>query len=242
MLLIYHAVDIILLHYSVRIRLPIFFYPSFFFTENGSLLTWGEGDYNQLGRSRDETTWVYPDQMMGLDEKVVTQISCGAYHTLALTDLGEMYSCGYNQHGQLGLGDFAIHRLPEKIRSLDGRRVEIIASGWHHSMAVLDDGILYSWGYNEHGECGHGHRERNATPEIVGSLVGRRIVMIAGGQYHSLALDASGDLYSWGWNAYGELGLGSEDDRVRLAPERVDQFPECLALACGGRFSMVLQR
>ena len=67
-------------------------------------------------------------------------------HVLALTNKGEIYSWGHNGYCQLGNGSNHQGSAPITIQgSLQGKRVLDIACGSHHSIAVTDDGEIYTW-------------------------------------------------------------------------------------------------
>jgi hypothetical protein len=104
-------------------------------------------------------------------------------------------------------------------------RVVFAACGDSFTGAVSCRGDLFMWGINGNGQLGLGDTFNRATPSQVARecFEGEDVAMIAVGQSHCAALtDASSSLYTWGWNAFGQLGLGDEVERhqpVRISRE-----------------------
>jgi alpha-tubulin suppressor-like RCC1 family protein len=92
------------------------------------------------------------------------------------------------------------------------------ASGAEFSLAITTDGEVYSWGCPQYGQTGTGSdygfiagTNRMVydpqSPKLVKGLEGKNIVQISCGTSHSLALDDEGRMFTWGFAAYGRLGL-----------------------------------
>ena len=76
-----------------------------------------------------------------------TQIHGGGFHTVALTKGGKVFTWGGNRSGQLGHDDkeYDIYCIPMKVESLDGLFIVKIACGEYHTVAITDDGDIYTW-------------------------------------------------------------------------------------------------
>jgi alpha-tubulin suppressor-like RCC1 family protein len=90
-------------------------------------------------------------------------------------------------------------------------------SSWaFHSLALTSDGKVYGWGENAGGQLGNGSTAAAvASPVAVdmsGALLGKTVVAVAAGAFHSLALTSDGLLFAWGKNTNGELGNNSTAD------------------------------
>jgi YD repeat-containing protein len=95
-----------------------------------------------------------------------------------------------------------------------------IGDGAGHTLALAADGTVWAWGYNGYGQLGNGTTSDSSTPVHVCAsgqsapcsafLTG--VTAIATGSYHSLALDSSGKVWAWGYNASGQLGNGTTTD------------------------------
>lgn len=82
-----------------------------------------------------------PRMVKTLGTNVVVQVACGMKHALALTNNGELYSWGYNNEGQLGLGsDTEIEIKPKLVSSLVAVPIAFIACGGYHSIAISKSG------------------------------------------------------------------------------------------------------
>ena len=180
---------------------------------DGNLYGWGDNSYGQLGIGNPS---VSPNQqpikvILPTGIPKFTQISAGDSHSLALGTDGNLYSWGYNDHAQLGIGasDSDAHAAPSKVNLPTGvPKFTQISAGYKHSLALGTDGNLYSWGTNEKGQLGRSiNGAEDGTPRKVNLPTGvsRFTQVIAGGE-HSLALGSDGNLYSWGDNTSGQLG------------------------------------
>ena len=180
---------------------------------DGNLYGWGDNSYGQLGIGNPSTS---PNQqpikvILPTGIPKFTQISAGDSHSLALGTDGNLYSWGYNDHAQLGIGasDSDAHAAPSKVNLPTGvPKFTQISAGYKHSLALGTDGNLYSWGTNEKGQLGRSiNGAEDGTPRKVNLPTGvsRFTQVIAGGE-HSLALGSDGNLYSWGDNTSGQLG------------------------------------
>jgi len=136
-------------------------------------------------------------------DKSFVAIAAGDWHSLALSDTGELWTWGSNTFGQLGIGDTNNQLQPVKV-TMDKRFVAI-AAGAIHSLALSDTGELWTWGSNGDGQLGIGHTNNQLQPVKV--AIDKSFVAIAAGHAHSLALSDTGELLTWGYND-GQLGIG----------------------------------
>lgn len=89
--------------------------------------------------------------------KRVTDIACGTYHSLALTNAGEVFSWGHNNCGQIGNGNTNNQLSPIRLNFSDDNsddKIITVSCGYYFSMALTESGRVYSWGYNANGELG----------------------------------------------------------------------------------------
>ena len=83
--------------------------------------------------------------------------------------------------------------VPVIVEALRGKRVALCSAGMHHTMAMLDNGDVYTWGSGEYGRLGHDDEQMQTTPLLVELLVGKSTKEISAGGFHSLVLAAGGD-------------------------------------------------
>ncbi|XP_021567716.1 E3 ISG15--protein ligase HERC5 [Carlito syrichta] len=169
-----------------------------------------------------------------LQEKNIIQITCGDYHSLALSKGGELFAWGQNQHGQLGIGRmFPSTCTPQIVEDLAGVPLVQIAAGEAHSMALSMSGNIYSWGNNEFGQLGLGHTENKDSPSLIEKLDNQEVEFLACGGSHTALLTQDGLVFTFGAGKYGQLGHNSTQNE--LIPRLVAEFVgnRVSQIACG---------
>lgn len=159
---------------------------------DGSLYCWGDCNIS----ARDSMTW----KVSGISNAI--SASTGTSHSLVLLDTGKIIAWGDNTYGQLGDGTFARRSTPQEVIGIPGFVVSVAAQAWG-SLALTAEGNVYWWGSFDYNG---GPESVNPRPVKVTGLTDIRY--IAAGEKHALALDRSGQVWSWGFNLNGELGLG----------------------------------
>lgn len=183
-------------------------------TQEGEVYSWGHNSYMQLGNGGSSPGLTPTILSRNLNRKVVA-ISCGSHHSMVLTDDGEVYAWGYNNCGQIGSGSTSNQTTPRKVNACIGtKRIVHIACGQTSSLAVTDNGEVYSWGYNGNGQLGVGNNVNQTNPCRITALQNVVIVQVVCGYAHTLALSDEGSLYGWGANSYGQLGSGNKANAV----------------------------
>jgi alpha-tubulin suppressor-like RCC1 family protein len=203
---------------------------------DGSVWSWG---YNSQGQLGDGTTInrTSPVAVSGLSSGVVA-VAGGGYHSLALKADGSVWAWGDNFSGQLGDGTGLNRTSPVAVSGLSSG-VVAVAGGGVHSLALKSDGSVVAWGFNAQGELGDGTTTNRFSPVAVSGL-SSGVVAVAGGGSHSLALKADGFVWSWGYNAEGELGDGTTINRT--SPVAVSGLSSgVVAVAGGGSHSLALK-
>ena len=158
---------------------------------------------------------------------------------------------GSNVFGKLGVGsavaDGGTALVPLSLGNtgaLLGRTVIQTAAGASHSLALCSDGVILSWGSNAQGQLGITGTSNRDMPTVVnatGTLGGYRVIAIAAGVDHSLALNANGDVYAWGGNGFGQLGDGTQTSRSGLGSvSGLGSFPKVVGITAGAFFSVAL--
>ncbi|XP_006000619.1 RCC1 and BTB domain-containing protein 1 isoform X1 [Latimeria chalumnae] len=202
-------------------------------TEDGDLYAWGHNGYSQLGNGTTNQGLTPVQISANLIMKKVTEVACGSHHSLALTSDGEVFSWGYNNCGQVGSGSTANQPTPRRVTNcLQNKVVVSIACGQTSSMAIIDNGEVFGWGYNGNGQLGLGNNGNQLTPCRLAALQGACILQIACGYAHTLALTYEGLLYAWGSNTYGQLGTGNKSNQlspvqIMMEKERIVEIAAC---------------
>ncbi|XP_077559435.1 E3 ubiquitin-protein ligase HERC2 isoform X3 [Haemaphysalis longicornis] len=154
--------------------------------EDGSVYSWGDGDFGKLGRGGSEGCSL-PHAVERLQGLGVCQLECGAQFSLALTRSGQVWTWGKGDYFRLGHGsDFHV-RKPQLVEGLQGKKVIHVSVGALHCLAVTDQGQVYAWGDNDHGQQGNGNTTVNRKPALVHGLDGIKVTRVACGSSHSVA-------------------------------------------------------
>lgn len=202
-------------------------------TFDGSVWTWGDNYWGQLGNGgyTDSDVPVQvgtPTNMVG--------IAGGLEHSLALRADGTVWAWGKNSYGQLGNGSNVSIPVPVQVSSLSGV-VSIAGGGGHHSLAVTNDGTLWAWGMNNHGQLGNGTTVSSNVPVQVTTLTD--VVAVAQEWTNSIALKGDGTVWAWGYNAGGQLGTG--DHVSSSVPVQVPGLSGITAIAGEGDHTIALR-
>ena len=189
-------------------------------TAVGAVWSWGNAPNGKLGHG-DTQPQLLPKKVEALAGQRVVTVSAGGAHSLAVTADGAVWSWGNGVYGRLGHGDQHHQRLPKKVEAFAGQRVVAVAAGRDHSFAITADGAVWSWGDGYQGRLGHGDTQSQLLPKKVEAFAGRRVVAVAAGSAHSLALTADGAFFTWGKGDDGCLGHG-EDLSDQLLPKKIE--------------------
>ncbi|XP_077172731.1 RCC1 and BTB domain-containing protein 2 [Paroedura picta] len=202
-------------------------------TTNGELYTWGHNSYSQLGNGTTNHSLLPCQVSTNLANKKVVEVACGSHHSMVLTSEGEVYAWGYNNAGQVGSGSTANQPIPRRVTSCLQNKIAInIACGQMCSVALVENGEVYVWGYNGNGQLGLGNNGNQPTPCRIAALQGIRVQKVACGFAHTLVLTDEGQLYAWGANSYGQLGTGNRSNQSFPAPVPVDKDRLVEVAAC----------
>lgn len=201
-----------------------------------AIYCWGMNDHSQLG---DGTALdrAQPVKVRGGDLRF-TAMAVGGSHTCALSEEKAFFCWGKNDQGQLGNGDLIGLPYPVNVAPPPPYPpfVEISAGG-AHTCAVTDTGELYCWGDNRDGQLGDGTTEHRLSPTQVPNLA-EAISAVAAGGVNTCALSATGKLYCWGNNLYGQLGDGTTISRT--IPIQVPLTRTVQAVDVSGRHTCAL--
>lgn len=178
----------------------------------GKLWNWGGNAHGELGNGSTAETAL---TVQVKPETTFKAVAAGSHHSLAIAGDGALWAWGRNDAGQLGDADSGNDpTLPILIAS--GSQWKAVAAGRAHTLAIKEDGSLWAWGDNTHGQVGDGGTTAKNSPTEI--LAGLTFVAVAAGEEHSLAIDEDGRLWAWGHDDQGQLGLGAISSNV---PEQV---------------------
>jgi alpha-tubulin suppressor-like RCC1 family protein len=190
-------------------------------TSAGQLYAFGENNLGQLGTTKNvehgEPNPTPAAVILPGASGPVVKVAAGGLFSLALTSTGQLYAFGFNSGGQLGnttnIGTDTANPTPTPV-TLPGAvgPVMQIAAGAAHGLALTSSGQLYAWGSNFFGQLGNETHVGTATPNptptpvTLPGAVGS-VVQIAAGGDDTLVATSSGQLYTFGENEDGQLGV-----------------------------------
>ena len=205
------------------------YYHSLAIDKEGNLYSWGQGTEGQIGKGSPLTDQLTPYKVNGGTGSGISEstkfksVTGGTLHSLALDVEGNLYAWGNNDYGQIGNGTpGGSVPAPYKVNGgtgsgiSAGTRFQKIAAGDGLSLAIDTEGSLYAWGNNDSGQIGNGaFGGIVSTPYKINGGAGSGVAEsvrfrdLAGGHRNGLVIDVSGNLYTWGDNAYGQTGNGA---------------------------------
>ncbi|GAB0100562.1 Probable E3 ubiquitin-protein ligase HERC2 [Sergentomyia squamirostris] len=179
-------------------------------TSSGELYTWGLGEYGRLGHG-DNSTQLKPKLVSALLGHRVVQVACGSRdaQTLALTEEGLVFSWGDGDFGKLGRGGSEGCSLPQQVERLNGVGVIQIECGAQFSLALTTNGEVWTWGKGDYFRLGHGTDQHVRKPTPIQGLRGKKVIHVAVGALHCLAVTDTGQVFAWGDNDHGQQGSGN---------------------------------
>ncbi|XP_058472668.1 probable E3 ubiquitin-protein ligase HERC1 [Solea solea] len=177
-------------------------------TADGKLFTFGSGESGRLGQ-RSTSNKMLPERVAALEGYHVGQVSCGLNHTLVLSlDGTVVWAFGDGDYGKLGTGSSTAKYYPQKVEQLCNKGIKKVNCGTQFSAALSCDGHVYTFGQERLIGLPDSMLKNKSCPQVVPSLEGLFIEDVAVGCEHVLALSSTGDVYAWGCNSEGQLGLG----------------------------------
>ena len=175
----------------------------------GQTWAWGRNNYGQLGNNTiiDQYT---PVSISG-STKTFCSIKTGYYHSLGINSLNlsiedsNIWAWGRNNYGQLGVNSVVNYCTPVSVLGVD-KTFCSITTGYYNSLGIDNAGQVWGWGRNNYGQLGVNSVVDYCTPvSIVGTT--KTFCSINSGDYHSLGIDYTGQVWAWGNNENGQLGV-----------------------------------
>ncbi|ORC87615.1 regulator of chromosome condensation [Trypanosoma theileri] len=226
----------------------------------GCCYAFGLGGWGQLGMDLQGVKDATPDRVPVmrhaaripyLSRTTITHVSAGVSFTLAVSEGQRVFAWGSNLYGQCGLGvnpkEYNRINEPQEITWLADKLIVQVACGCYFALALSATGEVYSWGMIEC--CGNGLEplpsivpkniimgpvgpESRASILLPAKISGlSNIVSIGAGAWHAVALNAIGEVFTWGLGSLGRLGLGFEEDRY--TPTKITLRAFITRVGCG---------
>ena len=134
-------------------------------SEDGTIWTWGDNSYGQCGHGlvpdmhteatrRNADSKMEPKIILSLQQVLVSHVALGAYHTAAITETGDIFTCGRGDMGQLGLGEYKDSASMTIVDGLAEMEVTDVACGAEHTVVCTEDGKVFAFGSNRYSQLG----------------------------------------------------------------------------------------
>ncbi|CAH2233206.1 jg2743 [Pararge aegeria aegeria] len=193
-------------------------------TDNEGVYTLGNNAYGQCGRkinpNEEYRGSMASHNIKRLGKEKIVDVCCGQDHSLFITESGRVYACGWGADGQTGLGAYTNQGFPALVKGdITSEKIVKVASTVDCVLALNEQGDVFVWGF---GLLGLGPNVQQSTKpkQVPAPLFGRNefnpdsmITNVACGIGHLAAITNKGDLYMWGRNRHGCLGLGHDKDQ-----------------------------
>lgn len=153
---------------------------------------------------------------------------------------GEVWAWGSNRQGGLGDGTLVNRNAPVRMSGLTN--VTAVGGGHDFTLAVKSDGRVWACGNNVFGQLGDGSTNSTApygktTPVQVLNLTG--VSAVDGGELHAVALKSDGTVWTWGYNASGQLGDGATSNSS--VPVKVTGLTGIIGVSAGNNHTLALK-
>lgn len=220
-------------------------------TQTNQMFSWGCNTLGQLGHG-DTQDRCRPTEITGLKERVITDIASGAGHCIALDSYGVLFTWGASadyQTGHLPVGEGILSQCitePSRLEPLcqQGTQVLKVACGVKHTAVVTVNHELICFGSNEYGQCGDGRANvMKKNFEVNIHMRGKTIELVQCGGAHTLVKTSIQEIFAFGLNDKGQLGLGVRQELVSV-PAKIKNFTsfKICKLLCAGNACLVTIR
>ncbi|XP_065756468.1 X-linked retinitis pigmentosa GTPase regulator isoform X5 [Phocoena phocoena] len=165
--------------------------------DSGAVFTFGKTKFAENNPSK---FWFKNDMPIYL--------SCGDEHTAIITGNNKLFMFGSNNWGQLGLGSKSTVNKPTCVKALKLEKMKFAACGRNHTLVSTEGGKVYAAGGNTEGQLGLGDTEERNTFHLISFFTSQhKIKQLSAGSNTSAALTEDGELFMWGDNSEGQIGL-----------------------------------
>jgi alpha-tubulin suppressor-like RCC1 family protein len=180
--------------------------------EDGELKCWGRNDHGQVGIGYVTDIPIDTPRTVKLDRglsaiKVMADLG---KHSCAIDSTNSVQCWGYNNQGQLGLGDNIDRYTPATVNLAEDVDVVQITLGRYHTCVLDTIQRVHCWGQNDAGQIGIGNRINPIlNPTVVALVGGVGAIQLVTRRYHNCVIDINKSVQCWGSNANGQIGIRS---------------------------------
>ncbi|ETV93697.1 hypothetical protein H310_12463 [Aphanomyces invadans] len=220
-------------------------------TDVQHVLAFGHNKAGQLGfghrQSRTDHGWrsCVPCRVDGLLNYAIHQVAAGVHHSACISTHGDLFTWGCGVDGRLGHNSSVTYSTPTLVVAVQLLKIlpKMVRCGGRHSALISDTDQLYTWGANDFGQLGVGDVRQRLSPALVTFPTKSPVLEVSLGHFHSAAINARGDVWTWGYDINGGLGMES-DGSVHLSPCQVTALAGfgAVQVQCGWSHTTVLTK
>lgn len=213
----------------------------------GNIWSWGRNNKYQVGNNAATTADVKVPTLLTVTNNSVAvefvQISMGSQRMFAIDKAGNLWGWGDNANNGLGFVDpvpaTTYYKVPTLL-NFGGKLFKSVSAGDGFCMAVDTEGNIWSWGTNQYGQLGMGYYNWDAITTYIATkkTTDGKYVSVKAGQYTSFAIDNAGELYAWGDNSIGLLGLPTSS--IHNSPDKLTFSYDVNSVSPGNNFNVLL--
>uniref|UniRef100_A0A8C4E2N5 Inhibitor of Bruton agammaglobulinemia tyrosine kinase n=1 Tax=Dicentrarchus labrax TaxID=13489 RepID=A0A8C4E2N5_DICLA len=194
-------------------------------TDPTEVYTWGNNTNFSLGHGNQESRQ-HPElvDVFARTGVYIKQVVLCKFHSVFLSQKGQVFTCGHGQGGRLGHGDEQTYLVPRMVEGLMSHHCSQVAAAKDHTVVLTEEGYVYTFGLNTFHQLGLAPPPASAyVPKQVFSktLKGRTVIGVAAGRFHTVLWTREA-VYTMGLNG-GQLGylLDPNGDKCVTAPRQV---------------------
>ena len=207
--------------------------------KNG-VFSWGNNKNGELGIGNNKNQYSPQRIEFFQNSDEIISISCGDSFCVCVCNNG-VFSWGDNKFGQLGIGHQIAQYYPQQIKFFNNSKKFIfLYCGSQFCVCVYEDGV-FSWGNNNFGQLGIGNKDNQYFPRKIGFFENpKEIISLCCGSVYCVCICKNG-VFSWGFNIYGQLGIGNQIEQS--SPQQIEFFKnpeEIISLSCGSDFCICI--
>ncbi len=214
---------------------------------DGTVWAWGDNSFGECGDGTSGVNRTNPVQVKiagGTPLGNIIAISAGTEHALAVRADGTVWAWGQNSSGQFGNGTVISQSFAVQMPGISS--AISVAAGHDQSLILLANGTVFACGGNARGQLGDLSTTQRTTPvQVIISRTTsvfpfrvtttylRNVTAISAGLEAGMALTAAGEVYTWGDDTWGQLGLGSTTATPSLQATQVTTLDKIRSISCG---------
>ena len=201
---------------------------SIFLKQNGNVYSFGRNEYGQLGvgdlKIRNKPTLIDETK-----QNKIKMICCGGFNIVLLSEKGNIFTFGNNYSGQLANGNEEIKNENKPVSVVCDKSIQSIGCGSSNTFYLMNDGSLYGCGENVYGQLANKTSEEKLfiyKPILI--FKNENIKSISFGSHHTMIHLNDGNVFVWGNNKHGQLGLGDTHNRRKPTNMKCDKSIQIL--------------